>query len=68
MINESEVVRALRKQHGLTLRQTEERTGVSFASIDNIEHGRHKVTLYVFQRILDGFGLELMIVKKGTVK
>ena len=68
MIDEAEVVRALRKQHGLTLRAMGERTGISYASIDNIEHERHKVTLYLFQRILDGFDLELMIVRKGTVK
>ena len=68
MIDEAEVVKALRRQHGLTLRQTEERTGVSSASISNIEHGRHKVSMYVFQRVLEAFDLELMIVKKGTVK
>ena len=68
MIDEAEVVRALRKQHGLTLRAMGERTGICYTSINNIELGRHKVTLYLFQRILDGFDLELAIVRKGTIK
>ena len=68
MIDEAEVVKALRKINHMTLRDVADRSGVSFASISNIEHGRHKVSMYVFQRVLEAFDLELMIVKKGTVK
>ena len=65
MINDMEVIKNLRQQHGMTLREMSEKTGVSHSTINNIEHGRHSTTLYIFQQLLDAFGLELKIVEKG---
>ena len=65
MINDMEFVKNLRKQQGMTLREMSELTGISHSSINNIEHGKHSTTLYLFQQLLDAFGLELKVVEKG---
>ena len=68
MINEAEIVKAIRKQNQMTFREMGARAGISPMSICNIEHRKHCVSLYLFQQILDAFDLELAIVKKGSVE
>ena len=68
MIDEHELVRQLRKKHGLTMRQLADMSGVSKATIYRIEHEDCGTTLTVVQLILDAVGLELYIGPKREVK
>lgn len=65
MIDEHELVRQLRKKHGLTMRQLADMSGVSKATIYHVEHKESGTSFVVVQLILDALGLELYIGPKG---
>lgn len=64
MIDGREVIRALRKSHGLTLRKYADIAGCSYMTIYNIEHDKHKPSLYVFQQLIEPLGYEIVVRKK----
>ena len=64
MLDAGEVLRPMRKEKGWSLRKTEEKSGINYQTINNIELGKSGATLYVFQKLLDTFGYKLEVVKK----
>ena len=49
-------VRAFRDQHGLTLRQLSERSGVAASYLSEIEHGQKPGSVTALTRIAEAFG------------
>lgn len=54
-------LRKARRDRGLTLHQVEERTGISYSSISDIELGKRQPTLETLERLAAAYGLELTV-------
>jgi transcriptional regulator with XRE-family HTH domain len=64
MLEAGKIIRSLRTEKGLTLRELERKSGVYRGSISNIEHERYGVSLYCFECLLESMGYELQVVPK----
>ena len=64
MLNAGEIIKAMRKQKGWSLRQTAEKAGVNYQTINRMETHKGMPTLYSFEQLLDAFGYELVIRRK----
>ena len=58
------IVRARRKELGVTQLHLAELAGVNVNTIYNLEHGEGNLTLNVLSKILDVLGLEIKLVVK----
>lgn len=55
---------ALRKEHGLTVRQLAELCGLDHANIVKIENGKYNVSIDILQRVCDVLGADIKIIGK----
>jgi transcriptional regulator with XRE-family HTH domain len=55
-------LRALRKVHGLKLRELSERTGLSISFLSDIENGRTAPSLKTVERIANAYSIEAQII------
>lgn len=64
MLKIHEQLAALREERGYTLRQLSERTGVDYANISRIERGDVSPSVSTLEKLLDGLGAHIEIVKR----
>ena len=58
-------IRALRKEHGLSLEQLAAKSGVALATLSRIENSKGEGTFRTHQRIAEAFGIQLTEMYKG---
>jgi transcriptional regulator with XRE-family HTH domain len=58
-------LRELRVQRALSLRALGERSGVSFATINNLENGKRPARLATIRKLADALGVEPKELMKG---
>jgi transcriptional regulator with XRE-family HTH domain len=58
-------IRELRVQRALSLRALGERSGVTFATINNLENGRRPARLVTIRKLAEALGVEPRDLMKG---
>jgi transcriptional regulator with XRE-family HTH domain len=58
-------IRELRVQRALSLRALGERSGVTFATINNLENGRRPARLVTIRKLAEALGVEPRELMKG---
>lgn len=64
MLKIHEQLAALREERGYTLRELAEKTGVNYPNISRIERGETSPSVSTLEKLLDGLGAHIEIVKR----
>ena len=64
-ISTSDVIRELRNEKGLTLRQLAERANVSDSAVSRWENGERVPNVDAYIRIIEALGAEVVIIRKN---
>jgi XRE family transcriptional regulator, regulator of sulfur utilization len=62
---DGERLRQLRVERALSLRALGERSGVTFATINNLENGNRRARLVTIRKLADALGVEPKELMKG---
>ena len=62
---DGERLRQLRVERALSLRALGERSGVTFAPINNLENGTRPARLVTIRKLADALGVEPKVLMKG---
>lgn len=60
-------IRLARKTLGYTQQALSEKININKTTISEIENGRFTGSFYIFERVIDGVGLQFQVVKKKRV-
>ena len=64
MLEAGKIIRSLRTEQGLTLRELGDKSGVYYGTISNVENERYGISLYCFECLLESMDCELQVVPK----